>query len=105
MPAESDIAQHLLVFGGMTVALLGGALGILKGWGTVIDQMKAIVREHETRERAWAEEGEAHAANFRAEVLERLERVEVEVQQVREHLISDGRIPLATTPPGWPLKP
>lgn len=101
-----DAAKHLITFLALTVVLGGLVLGVLKGWKALIDEMREIVNAHAADEKKWAEENEQHASAFREEVLTRLDRVETDVQSIREHLISDGRIPLATTPPhGWPIKP
>lgn len=102
----NEQAQHIVIFGGMVVTLGGAVLGILKGWRALLDQMRAIVTEHEERERAWFDDSESRSADFRHEVLTRLSRVEGDVQSIREHLVAKGDIPPAHTPQfGWPLKP
>ena len=100
-----DAAKHLLVFVVFLTFTGGLVLGILRGWNAVLSEMRSIVNTHAADEKKWAEENEAHAASFREEVLVRLDRVESEVQTIREHLISEGKVPLATTPQkGWTLK-
>jgi hypothetical protein len=94
MLSDPAISQHLLIFAAMVVALGGVVLGILRGWRAIIDQMKEIVLDHEEREKVWSDENERHASEFRSEVLDRLERVEGDVQSIREHLIAKGHLPV-----------
>lgn len=100
---EPTLAQLSLVIGSVVIAMLAGALALVKGWDSLLAKFKTITEEHEVRENKQSAEEEVRAAEFRKEVLDRLERVEGEVQGIREHLIARGEIP-ASTGPGWPLK-
>jgi hypothetical protein len=72
----ADAASHLIIFG-VFVALLGGfVIGVLKGWRALIDQMREVLKEHESKEEAW-----------QREVVKRLDGLERQVTMVREHLI------------------